>query len=149
MRFIPVFLGLTLAFAATALVQAEPTFLGGKSSHGFLKGHESRGGKQCVAASSVRAESALGDDRLVLHANSRALISHLPAPCDGLMSVNSVGKLGLQAKDGKYCAGDSFTLGGEGLLSAVGLGGDRGPTRCTLGPFEGVSEMTLSEEFRR
>lgn len=151
MRAIPVSLGVMLALAASALVHAEPTFSGGRSAPSFSSAGSGRGvggGKQCVAASAVRAESAQGDDRLILHIDSRAFVSHLPAPCDGLMGVNNVAKLHLQPKDGKYCAGDSFTLG-DGLLSAVGLGNDHDQTRCTLGPFEAVSEMTLSEEFRR
>lgn len=95
-----------------------------------------------------RAESADAHDRLILHVGGGAEVSHLPAPCDGLLAINDVARLHLQPKNGRYCEGDDFTVG-EGLMSAVGVGGNRELTRCTLGPFEGVSEMSLSEEFRR
>jgi hypothetical protein len=166
MRAISVSAGLALALSAAALVHAEPTWIGGKPTHYGSSPERSsdsepakessrrrtakpfKGGKECVQASDVRAESADTHDRLILHVGSGAMVSHLPAPCDGLLGVNNLAKLHLQAKNGKYCAGDNFAVG-EGLAEAVGIGGDRDSTKCTLGPFEGVSEMSLSEEFRR
>ena len=161
MRNISILSGLMLASAASALAHAEPSWTGGKqypapsSPQAASGGKPSpvaasrptfRGGKQCVVASYVRAESADADDRLILHIGSQASISHLPEPCDGLQRINNLGALRLVPKNGRYCAGDSFTVTG-GMMTVVGL--DSGTSHCTLGPFEQVSEMTLSEGFRR
>ena len=105
--------------------------------------------KMCINRSAIRDESAETDSHLILHmSGGKAYRNYLPAPCDDLRHINNVSKLHFRSADpDKLCQGDTLELHDhDGLL---GVGGDPEITRCTLGRFEGISEMSLSEEFRR
>lgn len=108
------------------------------------------GGKQCISLQSIRAKSAESNSRLILHVGgSSAYINHLPQPCDNLMAVNNVAHVKLQPRGDRLCAGDTILVSDDSILSVVGAGDKDGATSCTLGNFEPVSEMTLSEDLRR
>lgn len=107
------------------------------------------GAKQCINRDAIRDQSAETDSRLIFHmGGGKAYRSYLPQPCDGLGHINNVSKLRLRsARPDRLCQGDTVeVLDHEGLL---GVGGDPVTTRCTLGPFEPISEMSLSEFIRR
>jgi hypothetical protein len=108
-----------------------------------------RNARQCISPDGIRGETAESDEELIFHVGGgRAYISYLPKPCDGLRALNNVGHVSLHQRGEDLCVGDSVTLKGDGILSAVGIGGDDTPDRCTLGPFAPVTEMTLSEGVR-
>ncbi|MBA2934234.1 hypothetical protein HZF05_08985 [Sphingomonas sp. CGMCC 1.13654] len=105
--------------------------------------------KQCISRHGIRDETAETDSRLILHVGgSKAYRNYLPQPCDGLGHVNNVSKVRFKSADpDKLCQGDTVELlDHDGLL---GVGGDPTTTRCTLGRFEGINEMSLSEDLRR
>lgn len=108
------------------------------------------GGKQCISLKSIRAKGAESDSLLILHAGgSTAYISHLPQPCPNLMAINNVAHAKLQPRGDQLCAGDTVLVSDDSILGAVGVGDKDGPAACTLGNFEPVSEMTLTEALRR
>lgn len=105
--------------------------------------------RQCINRHAIRDESAETDSHLILHTGgSKAYRSYLPTPCDGLGHVNNVSNLRFKSADpDRLCQGDTVEiLDHDGTL---GVGGDPVTTRCTLGRFEPISEMSLSEELRR
>ena len=106
--------------------------------------------RDCIPFRSIRAETAESETNLIFHANgSRAYRNHLPAPCDGLVSVNNLGKLGLKAKDADLlCAGDLVWIDRPDLFSFAN-GAEGETATCKLGSFEPISEMSLTEFLRR
>jgi hypothetical protein len=105
--------------------------------------------KQCISSHGIRDESAETDSRLIIHVGgSKAYRNYLPTPCEGLGHINNVSKLRFKSADpDKLCQGDTLQiLDHDGPF---GVGGDPQTTRCTLGRFEGISEMSLSEDMRR
>ena len=104
MRVTSISFGMTLILAVAGLAHAEPASKPPRKTPVALKTTGFTGGKQCVVASYVHAESADADDRLILHVGTRAAISHLPKPCPGLTAINKMGELGLIPKKGRYCA---------------------------------------------
>jgi hypothetical protein len=105
--------------------------------------------KQCISRHGIRDETSESDSRLIIHVGgSKAYRNYLPADCDGLGHINNVSKLRFKSADpDKLCQGDTLEiLDHDGLL---GVGGDPTTTRCTLGRFEGISEMSLTESLRR
>jgi len=105
--------------------------------------------KQCISRHGIRDETSESDSRLIIHVGgSKAYRNYLPADCDGLGHINNVSKLRFKSADpDKLCQGDTLEiLDHDGLL---GVGGDPTTTRCTLGRFEGINEMSLSENLRR
>lgn len=104
--------------------------------------------KQCINRNAIRDETAESDSRLIFHVGSRAYRNYLPASCQDLVHINNVGKLRLKSADpDKLCVGDTVEMvDRDGLL---GVGGDPQTTRCTLGSFEPISEMSLTEALRR
>lgn len=105
--------------------------------------------KQCISRHIIREETAETDSRLIFHVGgSRAYRNYLPENCDGLGDVNNVSKLRFKSADpDKLCQGDTIELLDHD--GALGIGGDPVTTRCTLGRFEGINEMSLSEDIRR
>jgi hypothetical protein len=105
--------------------------------------------KQCISRHGIRDETAETDSLLILHVGgSKAYRNYLPAPCDGLGHVNNVSKLRFKSADpDRLCQGDTLELLDHD--GAFGVGGDPVTTRCTLGRFEAISEMSLSENLRR
>ncbi len=105
--------------------------------------------KQCINRSAIREETAETSSHLILHVSGgKAYRNYLPTPCDDLLHINNVSKLRFRSADpDRLCQGDTLEmLDHDGPL---GVGGDPETVKCTLGRFEGVSEMSLSEEFRR
>jgi hypothetical protein len=105
--------------------------------------------RQCISRSEIRDQSAETSSHLILHVGGgKAYRSYLPKPCDDLLHINNVSKLRFRSADpDKLCQGDTAeVLDHDGPL---GAGGDPETVKCTLGRFEGISEMSLSEEFRR
>ncbi|PXA86350.1 hypothetical protein DMC47_34930 [Nostoc sp. 3335mG] len=105
--------------------------------------------KQCISRHGIRDETSETDGRLILHVGgSKAYRNYLPTPCDGLGHVNNISKMRFRTADpDKLCQGDTLEiLDHDGPF---GVGGDPVTTRCTLGRFEGISEMSLSENLRR
>jgi len=104
--------------------------------------------RDCIPRHSIRDETAESETSLIFHGKGGgAYRNTLPAPCDGLTSLNNIGKLGLRSKDEDLlCAGDLVWLERKGLFSASD--GDDEAT-CKLGTFEPISEMSLSEFLRR
>jgi len=105
--------------------------------------------KQCISRHGIRDETAETDSHLIFHAGgSKAYRNYLPAPCDGLGHINNVSKLRIKSADPeRLCQGDTVeVLDHDG---ALGIGGDPVTTRCTLGRFEAISEMSLNENIRR
>lgn len=105
--------------------------------------------KQCISRSAIRDQSAETDSRLILHVGGgKAYRNYLPQPCDELLHINNVSKLHFRsANPDKLCQGDTLELHDhEGPL---GVGGDPQTTHCTLGRFEPITEMSLTEELRR
>jgi hypothetical protein len=105
--------------------------------------------KQCISRHGIRDESAETDSHLIFHAGgSKAYRNYLPEPCDGLGHINNISRLRLKSADpDKLCQGDTVEiLDHDG---ALGIGGDPLTTRCALGPFEAITEMSLSESLRR
>ncbi len=126
----------TILLAAAALAPASAqTFFGG--SHG----------KDCIPRHAIRTESAESETSLIFHANGgRAYRNTLPAACDGLTKVNDFADLALNSKDPDLlCAGDLVWLKNSKIFSA----GDEDSSGCKLGTFEGISEMSLTENLRR
>jgi hypothetical protein len=110
------------------------------------------GGERCIPRREIRDETATYPDELVLHVNAgRAYISHLPHPCDGLMSINTLNKVRLPRGADQLCTGDKFDLmDGGSIQSMVGLGDDGETiTQCTLGRFEPIQEVMLPESRQR
>jgi hypothetical protein len=105
--------------------------------------------KQCISRHGIRDESAETDSHLIVHVGgSKAYRNYLPTPCDGLGHVNNVSKLRFKSADpDKLCQGDTLELLDHD--GSLGIGGDPITTRCTLGRFEAISEMSLTEELRR
>lgn len=105
--------------------------------------------KQCISRHGIRDETAETDSRLILHVGgSKAYRNYLPEPCDGLGHLNNVSKMRFKTADpDRICQGDAIELLDHD--GAFGVGGDPTTTRCTLGRFEGISEMSLSENLRR
>jgi hypothetical protein len=106
--------------------------------------------KQCIPLSAIRAKTAESPTSLLLHGpGGRVWRNHLPERCDGLRSVNTLGKIRFKpAQPDRLCKGDTFQLSASGLLDVV-TGDDPDITRCTLGGFEPTSEMSVTEELRR
>lgn len=106
--------------------------------------------RQCIPIKAIRDETAETANSLILHGpGSRAWRNHMPTPCDGLRSINNVGKLRFHsATPGRLCKGDTVEVTDPGVLGGLG-GGDADVTRCALGGFEPISEMAVSEELRR
>lgn len=105
--------------------------------------------KQCISRHDIRDETSETDGRLIVHVGgSKAYRNYLPTPCDGLGHINNVSKLRFKSADpDRLCQGDTLEiLDHDGPL---GVGGDPTTTRCTLGRFEAISEMSLSENLRR
>jgi hypothetical protein len=104
--------------------------------------------RDCIPRHSVRDETAESETSLIFHGKGgRAYRNTLPAPCDGLTSLNNLGKLGLRSKDDDLlCAGDLVWLEQKGLFSASDSNEE---AACKLGTFESISEMSLSEFLRR
>lgn len=105
--------------------------------------------KQCISRHGIRDETAETDSLLILHVGGgKAYRNYLPAPCDDLGHINNVSKLRFKTADpDKICQGDALELLDHD--GALGIGGDAETTRCTLGRFEVISEMSLSENLRR
>ncbi len=158
-------IGLALVTATMALAE-EPTFItkNGKviaAPSPLDKPEKARNktervtkvrGRQCIPIKGIKAESAETTSSLIFHASDgSAYRSQLPSPCDGLMDVNNLGELGMKPKDGKQlCAGDAVWMRSGGVQSALGLnGGGSDQASCKLGPFEKISEMSLTESLRR
>ena len=118
----------------------------------FHIGAPAAGTRECIGLHAIRDESAENDETVLFHVGGgRVFRNILPKPCDDLRSINSLGKLRLAPKgDRDLCRGDTMIVSGSGILGAVGLGasGD-GERTCTLGDFEAIGEMSLSEELRR
>jgi hypothetical protein len=107
------------------------------------------GAKQCISRHGIRDETAETDSHLIVHAGGgKAYRNYLPTPCDGLGHINNVSRLRFKSADpDRLCQGDTLEiLDHDG---ALGVGGDPLTTRCTLGRFEPISEMSLSEFLRR
>lgn len=105
--------------------------------------------RQCISRHGIRDLTSETDSRLIIHVGgSKAYRNYLPEPCDGLGHVNNVSKIRFKSADpDRLCQGDTIELlDHDGLL---GVGGDPVTTRCTLGRFEGINEMSLSENQRR
>ena len=128
---------LTMVLAITSVTPIEARILG---DHG----------KDCIPLRSIRAETAESDSSLIFHTKGdRAYRNTLPAPCEGLKSLNNLGELGLRAKEEDLlCAGDLVWLKTNDLFSA-GSEADGDTATCKLGSFEPISEMSLSEFLRR
>jgi hypothetical protein len=126
-----------MAFAITGVTPIQASILGG---------HD----RDCIPRGSIRAETAESDNSLIFHAKGgRAYRNTLPAPCDGLKSLNNLGELGLRSKeDDLLCAGDLVWLKTNDLFSA-GSETDGDTATCKLGSFEPISEMSLTEFLRR
>ena len=108
--------------------------------------------RECISLHAIRDESAENDETLLFHSGGgRVFRNKLPKPCDDLRSINSLGRLRLQPKgDRDLCRGDMMTVSGSGILGAVGLGASGADEHtCTLGSFEAIGEMSVSEELRR
>jgi hypothetical protein len=116
-----------------------------QQSGASLLGSETR---DCIPRHSIRDETAESQTSRIFHGKGgRAYRNTLPAPCDGLTSLNNLGKLGLRSKDDDLlCAGDLVWLEQKGLFSASDGEAD---ATCKLGTFEPISEMSLSEFLRR
>lgn len=111
-------------------------------------------GRECIKIRNIRDETAETDDSLIIHSSgASAYRNHLPQPCDGLRSINSLGKIRFEPSGDRLCKGDTFRLSGQGILSTVAstVGGGDGDTstRCTLGTFEPITEMSITEALRR
>jgi hypothetical protein len=109
-------------------------------------------GRECISLHAIRDESAEADDLLLFHVGgSRVYRNHLPKPCDDLRSINDLGKLKLHpANDDRLCRGDKITVRGTGnTLGVLDIGTGGSDTSCTLGDFEAISEMSLTEALRR
>jgi hypothetical protein len=109
--------------------------------------------RQCISLHAIRDESAEDDGHLIFHVGgSRAYRNYLPRPCDGLRSINDLGKLKLQPQDpGQLCRGDKIELKGtDSALGVLDVGtSGTGRVSCTLGDFEPINEMSLTEQLRR
>jgi hypothetical protein len=108
-----------------------------------------RSAKQCISKSAIRDQSAESNTHLILHVGGgKAYRSYLPTPCDGLGHINNVSTLRFHSADpDKLCQGDTLELMDHS--GTLGIGGDPETVRCTLGRFEPISEMSLSEALRR
>lgn len=103
-------------------------------------------GQSCLPLRKIKAETAETESSLLFHStDGNAYRNHLPSPCDGLLGINDLGQLGFAGSDGKLCAGDAVWLKRPGLLN----GGGDDAARCKLGPFEAISEMSVTELLRR
>jgi hypothetical protein len=124
----------TILLAAVAIAPAHADLFG---SHA----------KDCIPRHAIRAESAESETSLIFHTSGgRAYRNTLPEPCDGLKSVNNTSNLGIDAKDpDMLCAGDLVWLEGNKIFGAS----DDDNTRCKLGTFEPITEMSLTENLRR
>lgn len=105
--------------------------------------------RDCIPRHSVRTETAESETSLIFHAKgTQAYRNTLPAPCEGLVGLNSLSELAIRSKDDDLlCAGDLVWLKQKGLFSA-GDSSDEA-SACKLGNFEGISEMSLTESLRR
>jgi hypothetical protein len=109
-----------------------------------------RDAKQCISRHAIRGESAETHTQLIFHiGGGKAYRSYLPSPCDDILHVNNISKLRLHSADpDKLCAGDTVELADQDVLSAV-IDSNVAGQKCRVGPFEAISEMSLSEELRR
>ena len=105
--------------------------------------------KDCIPRHAIRAETAESETSLIFHAKgAQAYRNTLPAPCEGLTSINSLSELAMRSKDDDLlCAGDLVWLEKKGLFSAGDGAGEA--SACKLGSFEGISETSLTEFLRR
>lgn len=124
----------TILLAAAAIAPVQAALFG---SHA----------KDCIPRHAIRTESAESETSLIFHASGgRAYRNTLPEPCDGLKSVNNTSNLGIDSKDlDMLCAGDLVWLKGSKLFGTT----DDDSTRCKLGTFEPITEMSLTESLRR
>ncbi len=108
--------------------------------------------RQCINRHAIRDQSAESDSKLIFHTGGgKAWRNYLPEPCENLRRINNVDKIKLRSADpDQLCVGDTVeVLDHDGsLLGTLGVG-DTQTISCRLGQFEPVSEMSLSEEFRR
>jgi hypothetical protein len=146
-----------LMVAALALIAAadaaEPGFLTRHGTAVSTSGRVHRGGggaNDCIKLRAVKTETAETDSSLIFHAkDGRAYRNSLPQPCDGLLSLNSMGKLALKGNaEGLLCAGDMVWLQQKGIVAAI-TGDQPSGDQCQLGRFEAISEMSLTEFLRR
>jgi len=137
-----------LPLAALALMSALTTTV----PAGAREERLAPGSRECISLHAIRDETAEADDRLIFHTGGgKAWRNRLPEPCEGLRSINSLGKLKLNSTNGEQmCVGDSVQVTGRsGKLLGL-LGGDKGSgASCKLGQFEPLSEMSLPEDLRR
>lgn len=108
--------------------------------------------RTCISLHAIRDESAEDDGSLLFHVGGgRVYRNALPKPCEGLRSINDLGKLRLRPRhDGELCGGDTIAVEGSNPLAVVGLAdSSNGERICTLGGFEPLTEMTLTESLRR
>ena len=134
------------AFAIIAALAALSSSSMGDARH-WLK---APAGRECIDLHGIRAETAEADDVLIIHTSgSRAYRNRLPQPCDGLRALNNVATLSWSSSGDQLCKGDRFQVG-QGIVDSV-IGRDDAPrsTRCTLGSFEPITEMSLTEALRR
>jgi hypothetical protein len=109
-----------------------------------------RSAKQCISRQAIRGESAETHTHLIFHVGGgKAYRSYLPSPCDDILHVNNISKLRLHTADpDRLCVGDTIELADQGVLSSV-IDSDVAGQKCRVGPFEPISEMSLTEELRR
>ena len=107
-------------------------------------------GLECIKLGDIRAETAEADDALIVHAGgSIAYRNRLPHPCDGLRGLNNLSKLELSPSGDRLCKGDTIRVTGDDVVSSVLGRNSVGSTSCTLGTFEPINEMSLTEALRR
>lgn len=106
--------------------------------------------RDCIGRKSIRAETAESDTSLIFHAGgSRAYRNTLPAPCDGLRSINVMGELAMRTRDeALLCAGDLVWLRHRSLFGSDDAA-QSDADACKLGRFEPISEMSVTEFLRR
>jgi len=107
-------------------------------------------GRECIDLGAIRTETAETDDSLIFHAGGdTAYRSQLPASCDHLLRINNVDKLKLHPRGDRLCRGDTVeVIDHDSIIGGLAGNGEQAIT-CKLGGFEGISEMSLSEQLRR
>ena len=107
-------------------------------------------GRECISLHQIRTETAESENSLIFHAGGdTAYRNRLPTPCDHLMRINNVDTLKLHPHSDRLCRGDTVEVIDHDSVIGGLAGNDSQSIRCTLGGFEGISEMSLTEHLRR
>ena len=94
----------------------------------------------------MREGARSGRLRATSSADEAVMASACSLICVGTPSHGN-GNLDLTPNNGRYCAGDGFSVQGGIVQKVIGM--DPGSSHCKLGPFEEVPEKSLPQQYRR